>query len=112
MNLKFRVWDKKNSRFLKYWDDNTSLDLWRWAELMSTCLIFPINDYIIQQYTGMKDSCGVEVYEGDIVEKDNQTAEVFWHDAIGGFDLADEFGYPFSTRNLLIMKVVGHINAI
>lgn len=112
MNFKFRAWDKKNSRFSEYWDGGISLDLWRWAELMSTCLIFPVHDYIIQQCTGMKDSCGVEVYEGDIVEKDNQTAEVFWNDTIGGFDLADEFGCQFNARNLLTMKVVGHINAL
>lgn len=69
--FKFRVWDKKNSQFLKYWDDNISLDLWRWAELMSTCLTFPINDYIIQQFTGLIDSYGVDIYEGDIVEWKN-----------------------------------------
>ena len=79
-----------------------------------------LSDYIIQRYTGMKDSCGVEVYEGDIVQKDNHTAEVFWNDTIGGFDLSwrenkyihDEHSYVFNFRNLLIMKVIGHINEI
>ena len=69
-----------------------------------------LSDYVIQRFTGMKDSCGVEVYEGDIVQRDNHTAEVFWNDTIGGFDLADEFGFQFNARNLLTMKVVGHKN--
>lgn len=79
-----------------------------------------LSDYVIQRFTGMKDSCGVEIYEGDIVQKDNHTAEVFWNDFIGGFDLAwrenkyihDEPTFLFHFTNLLTMKVIGHKNGI
>jgi uncharacterized phage protein (TIGR01671 family) len=109
INFKFRVWDKKNSRFLKYWDDNTSLDLWRWAELMSTCLTFPINDYIIQQYTGLKDSCGVEIYEGDIIEWKTEREPVTFDNGVFWADLPNEV-YLYEVNRWC--KVVGHINGI
>ena len=125
MNLKFRGWNTVKRKFLttKELLSIINSEANRQFILSNNYISLtgkpdPSDETIFQQFTGMKDSCGVEVYEGDIVQRDNHTAEVFWNDTIGGFDLAwrenkyihDEHSYVFNFRNLLTMKVIGHIN--
>ena len=58
--IKFRAWDKVSNKFRGI---NGTQDLFS-----IRCDGFVHEDYVLQQYTGIKDKDGVEIYEGDIIE--------------------------------------------
>lgn len=77
--IKFRVWDKKSRSFANP-DNIWSFPLPQY--LNGIVFSIPLSeDLIIQQFTGLKDINGKEIYEGDIVKFKLSTeliGEVVW----------------------------------
>jgi len=73
--LKFRVWDKKTGKYLLPWPisgftlfgEVTCFDLIGQQFSKDENRLLRYNDLIIEQFIGMSDKRGTDIYEGDIL---------------------------------------------
>lgn len=110
--IKFRAWNNANNEWLNK-EDAECLTIYldgRYEIDMGWVKVFP--DLIIEQYTGLKDKNGKEIYEGDILQIDDHILGDFvvvWHNF--GWKIKRSVGYEsLSVHKSEDCTVIGNIH--
>lgn len=109
--IKFRVWDSRFSKFLKL--DGSVLMHPESGSLHGSRSSGNVDSWVLQQFTGLHDKNGVEIYEGDIcvwyINDFERVGEIYYHSQ--SFEMrSPSMGYIGWDANRGEIEVIGNIH--
>ena len=119
MNKKFRVWDGKRFLF-NYIAIRDNKAILTYPSESGEYSFIEIENAVVQQFTGLKDSKGIDIYEGDIIrfftkfelgDYESYIEEVYYDEKYAMFCFGRESGFSMLDSGLVrsSLVVVGNI---
>lgn len=110
-SLEFRAWLKDEKKMIKVIQLNFTM------KNVSDCFFnyYKFDEIELMQYTGLKDTNGVKIFEGDIVKNiySNSKYELFWDEENCCFrmrNIDDDYDYlVLNIREAGMLEVIGNI---